>query len=74
MSALSALCEFTHHSISRLQRKSGLTGRTAASRRGGKVRCGPKAARLPKLADCQGTGQSAYSVVIQAIRIFLRLN
>ena len=35
MSGLSALCEFTHHSISRLQRKSGLTGRTAASRRVG---------------------------------------
>lgn len=35
MGSLSALCEFTHHSISRLQRKSSMTGRTAASRRVG---------------------------------------
>ena len=30
MSARSALCEFATHHISRVQRKSGLTGRTAA--------------------------------------------
>jgi hypothetical protein len=29
--AMSAHCEFAHHRISHVQRKSGLTGRTAAS-------------------------------------------